>query len=128
VFNDSITLQKMANVAQIPIIDLSAPDQRQVARDLVEAAVEHGFIYIKNHGKDIPIETINQSFQLVLPLPDSLHHPLFANPANPQSKDLFASPTAEKEECKVQTKTFKGWLGMHVETLDPKHQRVCTPR
>ena len=55
----------MANVAKIPIIDLSAPDQEQVARNLVEAAVEHGFVYIKNTGMDIPVDVVDTAFILV---------------------------------------------------------------
>ena len=57
----------MAQVANIPIIDISddALDQTQVARDLVDAAIEHGFIYIKNTGKDIPLDAIDAAFDLV---------------------------------------------------------------
>lgn len=57
----------MAKVAKIPVIDISAEggDQAQVARDLVEAAVEHGFIYIKSTGKDIPVDAIVNAFNLV---------------------------------------------------------------
>ena len=55
----------MANVANIPIIDLCAPDQVHVAHDLVEAAVEHGFVYIKNTGEDIPVDAVNGAFRLV---------------------------------------------------------------
>jgi len=55
----------MANVAKLPVIDLSAPDQEQVARDLVEAAVEHGFVYIKNTGEDIPVDAVDTAFRLV---------------------------------------------------------------
>ena len=53
--------------AKIPVIDISAEgkEQAQVARDLVEAAVEHGFIYVKNTGKDIPVEAIENAFNMV---------------------------------------------------------------
>jgi isopenicillin N synthase-like dioxygenase len=54
----------MAAAANIPIIDLSG-DQDQVARQLVEAAEEHGFIYIKNSGVDISPSEIDEAFQLV---------------------------------------------------------------
>lgn len=57
----------MANAAKIPVIDISDDaNQVQVAKDLVEAAVEHGFIYIKNTGKDIPVEEVENAFNLVL--------------------------------------------------------------
>ena len=55
----------MANVANIPVINISGNNQEGVARDLVEAAIEHGFVYIKNLGHDIPIEAIENAFQLV---------------------------------------------------------------
>jgi isopenicillin N synthase-like dioxygenase len=55
----------MANVAKIPVIDISGSEQKDVARDLVEAAIEHGFVYIKNWGHDIPIEAVENAFQLV---------------------------------------------------------------
>lgn len=56
----------MVAAAEIPVIDISDDaDQAQVARDLVEAAVEHGFIYIRNTGKDIPVDAVKGAFDLV---------------------------------------------------------------
>ncbi len=56
----------MAQVAKIPVIDVSGEgDQTQVARDLVEAAIEHGFVYIRNTGKDIPIAAVEGAFDVV---------------------------------------------------------------
>jgi isopenicillin N synthase-like dioxygenase len=54
----------MANKANIPIIDISG-NQAEIARQLVEAAEEHGFIYVKNLGKDIAASNINEAFELV---------------------------------------------------------------
>ncbi|KAK3327725.1 hypothetical protein B0T19DRAFT_422612 [Cercophora scortea] len=96
----------MAKVAKIPVIDISADsdqDQRQVAKELVEAAVEHGFIYIKNTGKDFPVEAVEGAFEL--------------------SKKLFNAPLEEKQACTYQPNN-RGWSAMHYETLDPKNQRV----
>ena len=50
--------------ADIPIIDLSG-DEADVARQLVDAAEQHGFIYIKNSGLNITPEAIDEAFQLV---------------------------------------------------------------
>ncbi|RKL34643.1 hypothetical protein BFJ72_g9097 [Fusarium proliferatum] len=49
------------NTANIPIIDISAPDadQKEVAKQLVDAAEEHGFIYIRNLGLDIQAKDID---------------------------------------------------------------------
>jgi isopenicillin N synthase-like dioxygenase len=56
----------MSASAEIPIIDLSG-DQHQVAKQLVDAAEEHGFIYIRNLGKDISAADIDAAFKLVRP-------------------------------------------------------------
>ncbi|KAK4251047.1 hypothetical protein C7999DRAFT_28363 [Corynascus novoguineensis] len=93
----------MATAAKIPVIDLSGDDQTQVAKDLVEAAIEHGFVYIKNTGKDIPVEAIDGAFAL--------------------SKKLFDAPLSEKQACTIQ-KNNRGWSAMNYETLDPANQRV----
>ncbi|KAK3403115.1 hypothetical protein B0T20DRAFT_343697 [Sordaria brevicollis] len=96
----------MASVAKIPVIDISddTQDQAQVAKELVEAAIEHGFIYIKNTGKDIPVEDVDKAFEL--------------------ARKLFKeTPIEEKQACTIQ-KNNRGWSAMHYETLDPKNQRV----
>lgn len=53
--------------ANIPIIDISAQDvsQQDIARQLVNAAEEHGFIYIRNMGNDIPAADIDGAFEIV---------------------------------------------------------------
>ncbi|KAJ4407118.1 hypothetical protein N0V85_004408 [Neurospora sp. IMI 360204] len=96
----------MTSVAKIPVIDISDDnqDQAQVAKELVEAAIEHGFIYIKNTGKDIPVEDVDAAFEL--------------------ARKLFKeTPVEEKQACTIQ-KNNRGWSAMHYETLDPKNQRV----
>ncbi|CAG9954215.1 unnamed protein product [Clonostachys rosea f. rosea IK726] len=92
----------MTVTANLPIIDISG-DEAEVARQLVDAAEEHGFIYIKNTGKDIPAAAISEIFGL--------------------STKIFDSPLEEKQKCTIQTNN-RGWSGMHSETLDPKNQRV----
>lgn len=72
----------MAKATKIPVIDLSGKDQTQVAKELVEAAVEHGFIYIKNTDEDIPARAINEAFDI--------------------SKRLFKAPVEEKQACAIQ--------------------------
>ncbi|EWY98814.1 hypothetical protein FOYG_03121 [Fusarium oxysporum NRRL 32931] len=93
------------NTANIPIIDISAPDadQKEVAKQLVDAAEEHGFIYIRNLGHDIQAKDIDGAFDLV--------------------RKTFECPLEEKQRCTIQTNN-RGWSGMHSETLDPKHQKV----
>jgi hypothetical protein len=69
----------MAEIAKIPVIDISGDnDQTQVAKELVEAAIEHGFVYIKNTGKDIPVDVIDAAFDMVTeqssPMPHAARH------------------------------------------------------
>ncbi|KAG6029644.1 hypothetical protein E4U41_000297 [Claviceps citrina] len=88
--------------AKIPIVDLcGAPSA--VATQLVDAAAEHGFIYIRNRGHDIPATSIDEAFAL--------------------GKKLLAAPLAEKQACSIRTNN-RGWTGMHAETLDPRNQKV----
>jgi len=55
-----------ASKGQIPVIDISGSrPETEVAKELVDAAATYGFVYIKNEGKDIPVEVINDVFQLV---------------------------------------------------------------
>ncbi|KAK4670090.1 uncharacterized protein QC763_208660 [Podospora pseudopauciseta] len=94
----------MANkVAKIPVIDLSGENQEQVAKELVEAAIEHGFIYIKNTGKDIPADAVHGAFDM--------------------GRKIFKAPLEEKQACAIQ-KNNRGWSAMQYETLDPSTQRV----
>ncbi|KAI8304749.1 UPF0676 protein [Colletotrichum sp. SAR11_59] len=71
----------MAPNAKIPIIDIAAPgvDRTAIARQLVDAAVEHGFIYIRNTGKYINLGDIDAAFDL--------------------SKKLFKSPVGDYKEA-----------------------------
>lgn len=59
----------MAPAAKIPVIDISATgsqeEQLKVAKELVDAAVEHGFVYIKNTGGDISADAVDNAFNLV---------------------------------------------------------------
>ncbi|KAF4828804.1 UPF0676 protein [Colletotrichum siamense] len=71
----------MAPNANIPIIDIAAPgvDRTVIARQLVDAAVEHGFIYIRNTGKYINLGDIDAAFDL--------------------SKKLFKAPVGDYKEA-----------------------------
>lgn len=120
----------MAEAASIPVIDISSPNQSKVAKELVEAAVEHGFIYIKNTGGEVPVDQIEDIFNTVgLRYPSALgsKNSTLMRIENTQTRTLFALPVEEKAPCKITTSNA-GWVGMHTETLDPKHQRVrCLP-
>lgn len=89
---------------QLSVIDItSGLPEAIIAKQMVEAATKNGFFYIRNIGKDIPTQAIENIFGL--------------------SKKFFASPVKEKIICKIQENN-RGWVGMHTETLDAKNQRV----
>lgn len=80
----------MAGTATIPIIDISAEgaDQIQVAKELVDAAVEYGFVYVRNAGRDISTEQIENAFGLVSS-PDTQQDKLKSAMLNIRSLFLF---------------------------------------
>lgn len=55
------------HTGQIPVIDISGSTtpEAEVAKQLVDAAATYGFVYIRNQGKDIPVEAIDNTFSLV---------------------------------------------------------------
>lgn len=57
----------MSSTQQIPVIDVSGNDpSAKVAEALVGAVATYGFVFVKNDlGKDIPIEAIDSTFELV---------------------------------------------------------------
>ncbi|KAF2148234.1 Clavaminate synthase-like protein [Myriangium duriaei CBS 260.36] len=93
-------------MADIPIIDISEAN-RHAARQLLEAATDNGFVFIKpNNTTGISASEIDDMFDL--------------------SKAFFACPTAVKSECAINSAASgknRGWLGMHGETLDPAKQK-----
>ncbi|KAI1438764.1 2OG-Fe(II) oxygenase superfamily protein [Xylaria sp. CBS 124048] len=95
----------MAKAAPIPIIDITgAPeDQARIAKELVDAAAEYGFVYIRTAREDISPEQVKQAFDI--------------------SRALFQSPLEDKQRCEIE-KNNQGWSGMHTETLDPKTQKI----
>ena len=52
----------MAQISQIPVIDISNIDSLSVRRSLVDAATCHGFFYITGHGVNPTL--INKMFDL----------------------------------------------------------------
>ncbi len=49
----------------IPIIDINSADEATIGQQLVDAAEEHGFIYIRNLGQDISADQVDEAFALV---------------------------------------------------------------
>ncbi|KAL4866336.1 hypothetical protein BDV12DRAFT_173055 [Aspergillus spectabilis] len=87
----------------LPILDISNPNDPVVGKAMLEAATKYGFLYVDSQGTDFAAEDVRQAFD--------------------RSKSFFASPVEEKEPCRIQSNN-RGWSGMHSETLDPEHQRT----
>ncbi|KAL5341534.1 hypothetical protein BJX70DRAFT_358169 [Aspergillus crustosus] len=87
----------------LPILDISNPDDAVVGKAMLEAATKYGFLYVDSKGTDFAAEDVRHAFD--------------------QSKSFFASPVKEKEPCQIQSNN-RGWSGLHSETLDPENQRT----
>ncbi|KAL4887446.1 hypothetical protein BJY04DRAFT_175951 [Aspergillus karnatakaensis] len=87
----------------LPILDISNPDDPVVGKAMLEAATKYGFLYVNSKGTDFAAKDVQRAFE--------------------RSKTFFASPVEEKEPCRIQSNN-RGWSGMHSETLDPEHQRT----
>jgi hypothetical protein len=60
------TTANVPNPLQIPVVDISGSDSEEsIANQLVNAAALHGFVYIKNLGREVPIKDIDHAFNLV---------------------------------------------------------------
>ncbi|KAJ6119684.1 hypothetical protein N7523_003964 [Penicillium sp. IBT 18751x] len=88
---------------ELPVIDISDPNDPAVGKAMLDAAAKYGFLYVNSKGSDFTVEDVDRGFAL--------------------SKKFFASPAAEKETCRIKPNN-RGWSGMHTETLDPEHQRT----
>ncbi|KAL4796005.1 putative oxidoreductase [Aspergillus venezuelensis] len=88
---------------ELPILDISNPEDPAVGKAMLEAATKYGFLYVDSNGTDFTADDVRKAFE--------------------QSQTFFASPAAEKEPCRIQSNN-RGWSGMHSETLDPEHQRT----
>ncbi|OJJ81381.1 putative oxidoreductase, 2OG-Fe(II) oxygenase family [Aspergillus glaucus CBS 516.65] len=87
----------------LPIIDISNPHDLSMGKAMLDAAAKYGFLYVASQSTEFSAQDVERAFGL--------------------SKDFFASPVEEKATCRI-TPSNRGWSGMHVETLDPEHQRT----
>ncbi|KAL4741935.1 hypothetical protein BDV11DRAFT_181700 [Aspergillus similis] len=88
---------------ELPILDISNPENPAVGEAMLDAATKYGFLYVDSKGTDFTAEDVRKAFE--------------------RSKSFFASPIEEKEGSRIQSNN-RGWSGMHSETLDPEHQRT----
>lgn len=50
---------------QLPVIDISNPDDRAVGKAMIDAAAKYGFFYIDTKGSDFAPADIEHTFELV---------------------------------------------------------------
>jgi hypothetical protein len=56
----------MSSNGLIPVIDISGELPRsEIAKALVDAVATNGFVFVKNIGQDIPVEVLDNTFELV---------------------------------------------------------------
>ncbi|KAJ4990081.1 2OG-Fe oxygenase family protein [Stagonosporopsis vannaccii] len=95
----------------IPVIDISNPSD-EVARQVLDAASTHGFLFIKNDGVTISPQDIDDMFKL--------------------SQEFFSSPEEQKAEYAIHSDKAgginRGWVKMAGESLDPEGQKQGDPK
>ena len=95
------SLGESSRAIRLPVIDISEFTVK-VGKQLLDAAIEFGFLYIDTTGSGFTEVMVDREFEL--------------------SRRFFALPESEKGACRID-ETNRGWTGMHGEILDPKLQR-----
>lgn len=85
----------------IPIIDLPSPPTKDSATTLVNAAREHGFLYLSSATSGIPQTDIDRAFEV--------------------SRKLFSLPDEEKRKYMIGPNN-RGYSGKETERLDENGQ------
>ncbi|KIV89854.1 hypothetical protein PV10_07222 [Exophiala mesophila] len=83
----------------LPIINISNLTP-ETGKQVLEAAVRHGFLYVDPTGTKLTQDLVDREFDL--------------------SKQFFDLSTLEKQPYRINDN--RGWAGMKVEALDPKAQ------
>ncbi|KAK7757191.1 hypothetical protein SLS62_000740 [Diatrype stigma] len=118
----------MPEAASLPIIDVSAegPDnQAKVAKALVDAAAEYGFVYIKNSGLDLTHEQIENAFAMVGDFKEGFNFGAFnasgkATQSIPSSMELHQVELAAfREACHSVCRKLLLLFGIGLEVSPP---------
>jgi isopenicillin N synthase-like dioxygenase len=106
--------------AEIPVIDIS-PSNSHAATQLLDAATEHGFVFIENNAvAGMPPANVESMFDLVSL--SAFRNRKKNTDDKEQSKQFFQGSIENKQECPAQNN--RGWVSMQQETLDPGNQKV----
>lgn len=93
----------------IPVIDISNPSD-VVARQVLEAASTHGFLFIKNDGVTIPPQDIDDMFKLVGLCTQIDTHPrlMISSPKSSLAKTMSTSQSTQFTQTKLAVSTAVG--------------------
>lgn len=53
---------------QLPVLDISNPDDVATGKAMLDAAARYGFLYVNSQGSDFSAEDVKKAFELVSPL------------------------------------------------------------
>jgi non-heme dioxygenase-like protein len=117
----------MAPQANIPIIDISdaGGHEAHVARQLVDAAVEHGFIYIKNTGQYIGLSDVDGAFDLVTSLYRRYEYNGEADTNSPRSSSR--QPLSRRRLPAPSRRTTEAGLACTLRLWIPRPKRYDDP-
>ncbi|KAG2416439.1 hypothetical protein HFD88_007654 [Aspergillus terreus] len=87
---------------QLPVIDISNPNDPAVGKEMLDAATNYGFFYVNSKGSDFAVADVKKAFGL--------------------SKDFFMSPMEEKVACRIQPNN-RGWAFNFAEFKGGKAQQ-----
>ncbi|KAJ5919501.1 hypothetical protein N7454_009336 [Penicillium verhagenii] len=90
----------ITNPIDLPLVDISNSNYDAAGKAMLQAAVKYGFLYVDSRTTAFAKSDVESAFDL--------------------SKQFFSLPVSEKVPYR-RGDTNAGWVGMHVETLDPKH-------
>ncbi|XP_074267552.1 azadirone synthase LFS-like [Silene latifolia] len=97
-------MEQKAHVIDLPVIDLTAPDQLSTAALIRQACVETGFFYIVNHGIDKDL--LNKLFD--------------------GARKFYSLPLEDK--MKLARKGNRGYTALYAEKLDPSPTAKGDPK
>lgn len=52
---------------QLPILDISNPNDPAVGKAMLDAAAKYGFLYVSSKGTDFTVSDVEKAFDLVRP-------------------------------------------------------------
>jgi hypothetical protein len=67
-YDFTLTSHKMSDATapiQLPVLDISDPNDPAVGKAMLDAAAKYGFLYVNSKGSDFTVEDVDRGFALV---------------------------------------------------------------